>query len=109
MKTFLIVLVHKSREFFLKRAYIFKNKYVITTFIFVFYALFLDEVDIFDIISRKRILNKIEADIVDKEKKLFKVKYTLRRLHHTSELERYAREHKLFKKDNEDIFIITYK
>jgi hypothetical protein len=69
----------------------------------------LDEVDIFDIISRKRTLSKIEEDIVDKEQKLYKVKYTLRRLHHTSELERYAREHKLFKKENEDIFIITYK
>ncbi len=51
----------------------------------------------------------IEEDIVDKENKLYKVKYTLRRLHHTSELERYAREHKLFKKENEDIFIVTYK
>ncbi|NDF59645.1 MAG: septum formation initiator [Crocinitomicaceae bacterium] len=109
MKTFFSVLIHKLREFSLKRAYIFKNKYVLTAFVFVFYALFLDEIDVFDIIARKRTLNKIEEDIVDKEKKLYKVKYTLRRLHHTSELERYAREHKLFKKENEDIFIITYK
>ncbi len=109
MKTFLIVLFHKIRESFHKRAYVFKNKYVLTFFVFAFYSLFLDEVDIFDIISRKRTLAKIEEDIQDKEQKLYKVKYTLRRLHHTSELERYAREHKLFKKENEDIFIITYK
>ena len=109
MKLFLIVLVYKFKEFFRKRAYIFKNKYVLTFLVFTFYSLFLDEVDIFDIISRKRTLMKIEEDIVDKENKLYKVKYTLRRLHHTSELERYAREHKLFKKENEDIFIITYK
>ena len=43
------------------------------------------------------------------ENKLAKTKQTLDKLKYISELEVYARENKLFKKDNEDIFIITYK
>ena len=43
------------------------------------------------------------------EAKLAKTKNTLDKLQYTSELEAYARENKLFKKDDEDIFIITYK
>ena len=43
------------------------------------------------------------------EAKLVKTKNTLDKLRYTSELEAYARENKLFKKDDEDIFIITYK
>jgi hypothetical protein len=38
---------------------------------------------------------------------LKETKYTLKQLRQNYALEKYAREEKLFKKDDEDIFIIT--
>lgn len=97
------------KEWFSKRSKYFKNKYLIAFFIFFFYGLFLDDNDIFDMIKDQIILSKLndEKEMIDK--KLNKTKYILKRLRYKSELEKYARENKLFKKDNEDIFIITYK
>ncbi len=87
----------------------YKNKYVVTLFIFSFYGMFLDDVDIFTIISQNIKLHKLKEEKTLVETKLVKTKNTLEKLRYTSELEAYARENKLFKKDDEDIFIITYK
>lgn len=87
----------------------FRNKYIFTTTVFIVFALFLDENDIFTLISQKRKLSKIQADQEMMEQKLRETRYTLRQLHYSSELERYAREEKLFKKDDEDIFILSYE
>jgi hypothetical protein len=43
------------------------------------------------------------------EAKLKSTRSTLRKLHYTSELENFAREEKMFKKDDEDIFVISYE
>jgi hypothetical protein len=71
--------------------------------------MFLDDNDIFDMIKDQITLSKLndEKEMIDK--KLNKTKFILKRLRYNSELEKYARENKLFKRDNEDIFIITYK
>ena len=97
------------KEWFSKRSKYFKNKYLIAFFIFFFYGLFLDDNDIFDMIKDQIILSKLndEKEMIDK--KLNKTKFILKRLRYSSELEKYARENKLFKRDNEDIFIVTYK
>ena len=87
----------------------YKNKYVVTLFIFSFYGMFLDDVDIFTIISQNIKLSNMKEEKALVEAKLAKTKNTLEKLKYTSELEAYARENKLLKKDNEDIFIITYK
>jgi hypothetical protein len=87
----------------------YKNKYVVTLFIFSFYGMFLDDVDIFTIISQNIKLSNIKEEKALVEAKLAKTKNTLEKLRYTSELEAYARENKLFKKDDEDIFIVTYK
>lgn len=87
----------------------YKNKYVVTLFVFTFYGLFLDDVDVFTIISQNIKLHKMHEEKELIENKLAKTKQTLDKLKYISELEVYARENKLFKKDNEDIFIITYK
>jgi cell division protein DivIC len=87
----------------------YKNKYVVTLFIFSFYGMFLDDVDIFTIISQNIKLHKMKEEKQLIESKLVKTQITLDKLRYTSELEAYARENKLFKKDDEDIFIITYK
>ena len=52
-------------------------------------------------------LTKLNEEKVVIEKKLRETKNTLIKLHYNSELETYARENKLFKRENEDIFIIT--
>lgn len=70
------------------------------------YTLFLDENDIFTIIRHNHKLNQLEHSKIEVSRDLLKARETLRELNSTSELERYAREEKFFKKDDEDIFVI---
>lgn len=92
-----------------KRFRIFRNKYIFTLTIFTFYALFLDENDLFTLITQNQKLSKIKADQTEVALKLRDTRTILRQLKHGAALERYAREEKLFKKDDEDIFIISYE
>jgi hypothetical protein len=69
--------------------------------------LFLDDVDIFTIINQKRKYYRLLEAKADVSQKLSQVRSQLNQLKYTSELESYARENKLFKKENEDIFIIS--
>lgn len=83
-----------------------KNKFILASTIFLVYTLFLDENDIFTIFIQK---NKL-SELVEK-KEMYQVMLdettgTLKKLKYTSEVERFARENKLFKKDDEDIFVI---
>ena len=87
----------------------FKNKFILASTIFLIYALFLDDIDLFSMISHSNKLRKLEAAKVEVFQKLKKTKHTLRQLRYSSEIERYAREEKFFKKDNEDIFVISYE
>ncbi len=87
----------------------FRNKYILTITLFTIYALFLDDEDVFSLISHNRKLNKIQAEQVIMDKKLKETTTVLKKLDQPSSLERFAREEKLFKKDDEDIFIISYK
>ena len=87
----------------------FRNKYLLAFTIFLLYNLFLDDIDVFTIVSQNRRLSKLKADNSEVSLKLKDTKQTLRELRHGYALERYAREEKLFKKDDEDIFIITYE
>ena len=86
-----------------------KNKFVLTSLIFFVYVLFLDDVDIFMIYSQNKKLNQLNASKVEVNEKLQTVRTTLKKLKYPSELETFAREEKLFKKDDEDIFVITYE
>jgi len=86
---------------------VFKNKYILTFTIFVLYTLFLDDVDIFNVVRQKVKLNKLEQEKVDLLEKFTETKLTLDQLDDNEALERFAREQKLFKRDNEDIFVIV--
>ena len=83
-----------------------KNKFVLATTIFFVYTLFLDENDIFTIFSQTRKLNKLELKKSDVNSNLIETRETLNQLKYSSEVERYAREKKYFKKDDEDVFVI---
>ena len=86
-----------------------KNKYGLTLFVFLIYVLFLDDLDIFSIISQKQKLNKLEIQRDDMKNQLISTRSTLRKLNKINYLEAYARSEKFFKKENEEIFVITYK
>lgn len=73
------------------------------------YILFLDDIDIFTIVNQNRKLERLEETKMEVSKKLEITRSTLKKLRYISELESYAREEKLFKKDNEDIFILSYE
>lgn len=86
-----------------------KNKYILTFVLFLFYALILDDVDVFSIIRQNKKLHQIEASKKDISQKLKATEQTLQELKTTEGKVRFAREKKFFKKDDEDIFVITYE
>jgi cell division protein DivIC len=87
----------------------FRNKYILTITLFLIYNLFLDDVDLFSLLSQNRKLSRLRTDQSEVMIKLQETKKTLRELKHGYALEKYAREEKLFKKDDEDVFIVTYE
>lgn len=83
-----------------------KNKFILTSVVFLAYGLFLDEHDIFSILKQKRKLKKIEASIAETNTELEKTQKILHKLNNLDEVEKFAREKKFFKRDNEDVFVI---
>ncbi len=86
----------------------FKNKYILAITIFLVYNLFLDEVDVFSVINQNRRISQLKENQREINKKLQETKYILSQINDPSFLEKLAREDKFFKKDNEDVFVITY-
>lgn len=86
-----------------------KNKYFLTIFIFFVYTLFLDDFDVFIIISQKNKLNNLKEQRDEMHNQLIISKDIYKKLNHINYLESYARSKKFFKKDNEEIFVISYK
>jgi len=86
-----------------------KNKYIVTIIVFVLYGLFLDDIDVFTIIRQKSKLSQLESQKKEVSRQLIETRSTLKKLKYPSEVERYAREKKLFKKDDEDVFVISYE
>jgi cell division protein FtsB len=84
-----------------------KNKYILTSIIFGIYFLFLDDWDIFTLVRQKRKLAEIEQQDDQMHQQLKDTKKTLRKLHRLDELEAYARSEKFFKRDDEEIFVVT--
>lgn len=84
-----------------------KNKYILTSIIFAVYFLFLDDWDIFTLVRQKRKLADIEQQDEQMHQQLKDTKKTLRKLHRLDELEAYARSEKFFKRDDEEIFVVT--
>ena len=73
------------------------------------YFLFLDDWDVFTLVSQQRKLNALTEQNGEMSKQLKQTKQTLRRLKNPEYLEAYARSEKFFKRDDEEIFVITYK
>ena len=92
-----------------KYAKYFRNKFIFTSCLFFIYILFLDDIDIFTIINQNTKLGKLEEARQEVSVKLIQTQEILKKLRYSSELESYAREEKMFKCENEDIFVISYE
>ncbi len=95
----------------LKKSAIFKiftNVFVIILVPFIIWMLFFDENSY--LIHRKfdKEIEDLESTISFYEGKVTKDKETIKKLQDSLELERFAREQYLMKKENEDIYIIEF-
>jgi len=86
-----------------------RNKFILTLTIFSIYMVFLDDTDIFSIIRQQIKLSKLKSEKEEVFVKYEKTKSTLDQLNSLKAIEKFAREEKLFKRDDEDIFVIVYE
>jgi len=84
-----------------------KNKYFITTLIFLLYILFLDDSDMFNMYSNIQKKKELVRQNNEMKEKLKANKYALQNLDKLTFLEHYARSKKYFKRADEDIFVIV--
>ncbi|HEY9561657.1 MAG TPA: septum formation initiator family protein [Anseongella sp.] len=88
--------------------YILKNKYYLTFLLFLIWMLFLDRNDIITQVQHVVGLNRINQDKEYYQEEIKKINNDLHELKsNKKQLEKFARENYLMKKENEDIFIIV--
>ncbi|HSQ43395.1 MAG TPA: septum formation initiator family protein [Ginsengibacter sp.] len=88
---------------------IFTNKYLITGIAFAVWMLFFDRNDITLQLKRVNELKKLQESEKVMDQQITDTRHELSLLKTNPEtLEKYAREKYMMKKDNEDLFIITY-
>ena len=97
----------KLKEFYKKIPSVFKNKYFIVGSLFIIWIVFLDE-DNLGLLNQQQIKIEETEEIIDSLKtEISEMEDKLDRLNNNQkELEKFARENFLMKKDNEDIIII---
>ena len=85
-----------------------RNKFVIAGAVFTIWICFLDENNLLERFHHLRELKQLEADKAYYQKKIEEDKKRLNELKTDDEnLEKFAREQYLMKKDNEDVFVIV--
>ena len=85
-----------------------RNKYAITTIVFLVWMLFFDQNDIITQIKLKSELYQINKEKAYYLEQIHETQQDLENLLNDNEkLEKFAREKYLMKKDNEDIFVIV--
>ena len=100
----------KLKEFYKKIPSVFKNKYFIVGFLFIIWIVFLDENNLVLLNQQQSNLEKNQGIIDSLENEISEMEDKLERLNNDpKELEKFARENFLMKKDNEDIIIIREK
>ncbi len=88
---------------------ILKNKYFIATILTLFYILLLHDTDVASLNKRKQRVKQLEIEIVQKKKQIEDLKISLNELENITSLEKFAREKYFFKRDDEDLFILSDK
>ncbi len=85
----------------------FTNSYIVILTIFLIWILFFDENTLLNREFNKEI-DDLKTTINFYKKEIQKDKKIIQQLQDSLQLERYAREKYLMKKDNEDVFIIEF-
>ena len=100
----------KIKDLYSKIPEIFKNKFFVVGFLFLVWIGFLDENNLVLLNERINELNKKEETIDSLLLEISEMEDRLERLNNNQdELERFARENFLMKKDGEDIILIREK
>ncbi|OFX21334.1 MAG: hypothetical protein A2041_07100 [Bacteroidetes bacterium GWA2_31_9b] len=85
----------------------FKNKYILTLFIFILWLTFFDRSNLVDRVKEMRNLRQFEKDRVYYIERIETDSKRLKQLKtNNKNLEKFAREQYFMKKDNEEIFVI---
>lgn len=85
-----------------------KNKYILTSIAFIIIVVFLDSNNLIDRFKELRHLHQLEKDKIYYIDRIEKDSKRLEQLKtNNKNLEKFAREQYLMKKDNEDIFVIV--
>lgn len=84
-----------------------KNKYLIASVAFVFYIVFIDSYNVFNLADYHSKINDLEKSKSFYEAQNDIDKYELKELDSNDNLERLAREKYLMKQQDEEIFIIV--
>lgn len=96
------------KEYWGKVPSFLKNKYALTSILFAFWMLFFDQ---HDFISQLQLQSELKQYQEDKEyyrKRITETEQDLNELlTNEDNLEKFAREKYLMKKDNEDVFVIV--
>ena len=86
---------------------VFRNKYILTSVLFFFWLMFFDQNDMLGRFRYMRECRKLENEKVYYEERIKEVQMRLLELKTGNKnLEKFAREQYLMKKDNEEVFII---
>jgi len=88
---------------------LFKNKFFLTFSLFLIYTFVLSDSDILYLFKKKNEIRKTNEKIELTSKKLDALKLKFKNLKTKEGVEKFARENKYFKREDEDIFVITYK
>ena len=87
-----------------------KNKYVYTLIIFLLWLTFLSDVDLIYIIQSRIELGHLREEVTNLEKQNEEAVASLKDLtSNQASLEKFARENYLFKRENEDVYVIKEK
>ena len=87
---------------------IFKNKYVVATFLFVVWVSFFDQNNLVERFQNKKELKQLQEDKIYYQDKIKETAERLNELKTNKEnLEKFAREQYLMKRENEDVFVIV--
>ena len=98
------------KEFLKKIIKRLRNKYLITTLVFGIWLIFFDQFNLVDRYQSLHSMRQLQRDKTYYEKKIKEDTQRLKELKTNREnLEKFAREQYLMKKDNEDIFVIVDK
>ena len=88
---------------------VIKNKYFISSILLVFYILLLHDTDVASLNKRQQHVKQLETEIIQKKRKIEDLKIALNELEDINTLEKFAREKYFFKKDDEDLFILSHR